>query len=73
MRFGTLSGLLIHANVADKGESEIRALVADVVDTSAIEGEKLDAEAVRGSIVRRLSLAGSGGRRADDRTEGRLI
>ena len=70
VRFGTLSGLLMHANVADRGESEIRALVADVVDTSAIEGEKLDPEAVRGSIVRRLSLADGGVRRADDHTEG---
>jgi Fic family protein len=69
-RFGELSGALAQATAVDRRETEVRALVADAVDTSAIEGERLDPEAVRGSIVRRLSLPGTGVRRPDDRTEG---
>jgi Fic family protein len=69
-RFGQLAGNIDGASKRDKEESEVRALVADAVDTSAIEGEKLDREVVRNSIVRRLSLPGAGVRRADDRTEG---
>lgn len=69
-RFGQLSGIIDGASKRDRDESEVRALVADAVDTSAIEGEKLDRDIVRDSIVRRLSLPGGGVRRADDRTEG---
>src|SRR5579872_1199430 len=69
-RFGQLAGIIDGASKRDRDESEVRALVADAVDTSAIEGEKLDRDAVRDSIVRRLSLSGTGVRRADDRTEG---
>ncbi|HTV91641.1 MAG TPA: DUF4172 domain-containing protein [Verrucomicrobiae bacterium] len=69
-RFGQLAGIIDGASKRDRDETEVRALVADAVDTSAIEGEKLDRDVVRDSIVRRLSLAGGGVRRADDRTEG---
>jgi Fic family protein len=69
-RFGQLAGMLGTATPADRSESEIRALVDDAVTTSAIEGEKLDPDVVRASIVRRLSLPGAGVRRGDDRTEG---
>ena len=69
-RFGQLAGIIDGATKRDREESAVRALVADAVDTSAIEGEKLDQNTVRDSIVRRLSLPGSGLRRADDRTEG---
>ncbi len=68
--YGRLTGLLANASADNKREAEIQALVADAVDTSAIEGEKLDPATVRDSIVRRLSLPGAGIRRADDRTEG---
>ena len=69
-RFGQLSGIIDGASKRDRDESEVRALVADAVDTSAIEGEKLDRDVVRDSIVRRLSLPGGGVRHADERTEG---
>jgi Fic family protein len=69
-RFGQLAGIIDGASKRDREESEVRALVADAVDTSAIEGEKLDRNTVRDSIVRRLSLTGGGVRRADDRAEG---
>lgn len=69
-RFGQLAGIIDGASKRDRDETEVRTLVADAVDTSAIEGEKLDRDVVRDSIVRRLSLPGGGVRRADDRTEG---
>ena len=69
-RFGQLAGIIDGASKRDREESEVRALVADAVDTSAIEGEKLDRNAVRDSIIRRLSLTDTGVRCADDRTEG---
>lgn len=68
--FGALKGLLEQASALDRQEAEVRSLVDDAVDTSAIEGERIDRDAARGSIVRRLSLPGGGVRRADDRTEG---
>jgi Fic family protein len=55
---------------AGRLESEVRAFVDDAVTTTAIEGETLDPNAVRASIVRRLSLPGSSAKRSDDRTEG---
>ncbi|HEY5340330.1 MAG TPA: DUF4172 domain-containing protein, partial [Candidatus Aquilonibacter sp.] len=69
-RFGQLAGIIDGASKRDRDETAVRALVTDAVDTSAIEGEKLDRDVVRDSIVRRLSLPGGGVRRADDRTEG---
>jgi Fic family protein len=68
--YGRLAGVIEGASARDRHESEVRALVADAIDTSAIEGEHLDHDAVRASIVRRLSLAGTGVRRSDDRSEG---
>jgi hypothetical protein len=37
-----------------RAEASLTTLTADVVKSSAIEGEQLDAEAVRSSIARRL-------------------
>jgi Fic family protein len=39
-----------------RSEASLTTLTADVVKSSAIEGEELDAEAVRSSIARRLGL-----------------
>ena len=37
-------------------EAVLRTLTADVVESSEIEGQKLDAERVRSSIARRLEM-----------------
>ncbi|MEY4483469.1 MAG: hypothetical protein RL693_921, partial [Verrucomicrobiota bacterium] len=43
-----------------RSEASLRTLTADVVQSSAIEGEILDAEQVRSSIARRLGLDAGG-------------
>ena len=48
-------------------EAVLRTLTEDVVKSSEIEGEKLDAEAVRSSIARRLGMDAGGLKKAADR------
>ena len=43
-----------------RSEAQLSTLTADVVKSSAIEGEKLDAEEVRSSLARRLGLEYAG-------------
>lgn len=53
-----------------QAEAAVEVLTSDVVRSSAIEGERLDAEAVRSSIARRLGIPGAGSRRASRDVEG---
>jgi Fic family protein len=51
-------------------QSELEATADDVIKTSAIEGELLDAASVRSSIARRLGLPDAGLAPADRKVEG---
>lgn len=51
-------------------EAVLRTLTADVLKSSEIEGEKLDAEQVRSSIARRLGMDIGGLKAADRNVEG---
>lgn len=51
-------------------QAVLRTLTEDVVKTSEIEGETLDAEQVRSSIARRLGLDTAGLRQPDREVEG---
>jgi Fic family protein len=62
-RIGVLAG-------PDRDRAALAALLADVVQSSAIEGEKLDLDAVRSSLARRLGVEDSGRARADRNVEG---
>ena len=51
-------------------EAQAAVLVAEVLQTSAIEGENLDPESVRSSVARRLGLPAAGLSRPDRYTDG---
>lgn len=51
-------------------EAQAEALAAEVLETSAIEGKKLDPDSVRSSVGRRLGLPDAGLPRKDRYTEG---
>jgi Fic family protein len=53
---GLLMGRLADVGWALQAEASLAALTADVVKTSAIEGELLNVESVRSSIARRLGV-----------------
>lgn len=53
---GRLHGRLTHADDATQERAGLEALTTDVVQSSAIEGELLDAASVRSSIARRLGV-----------------
>ena len=55
-RQGRLLGQMEALGFKLKEEAVLQTLTADVVKSSDIEGEKLDPEAVRSSIARRLGL-----------------
>jgi Fic family protein len=55
-RQGRLLGHMEALGFQVRQEAELRTLTADVLKSSEIEGEKLDAEQVRSSIARRLGL-----------------
>jgi Fic family protein len=55
-RQGRLLGRMEGLGFQLRAEASLTTLTADVVKSSAIEGEELDAEAVRSSIARRLGL-----------------
>jgi Fic family protein len=65
----TFLGALSHTPEEVRLASTVDNLTATAIETSAIEGESLDARAVRSSVARRLG-ADVGAVRADDRTEG---
>jgi len=53
---GLLMGRLADVGMALRDEASLCALTEDVIKTSEIEGEQLNAESVRSSIARRLGL-----------------
>lgn len=53
---GMLLGRLADVGMALRDQANLAALTDDVVKTSAIEGEELNAESVRSSIARRLGV-----------------
>jgi len=53
---GMLAGRLADVGLALRDEASLAALTDDVVKTSAIEGENLNAASVRSSIARRLGV-----------------
>ena len=59
-RQGRLLGRMEGLGFSLRKEAELRTLTLDVVKSSEIEGEKLDAEQVRSSIARRLGLDRAG-------------
>ncbi len=59
-RQGRLLGRMEGLGFRLRSEAQLSTLTADVVKSSAIEGEKLDAEEVRSSIARRLGLEYAG-------------
>lgn len=53
---GLLLGRLTDVGMALRDQASLAALTEDVIKTSEIEGERLDAESVRSSIARRLGV-----------------
>jgi Fic family protein len=66
---GSLRELLSFSNQRQREEAMVEAAASSALQTSAIEGEALDWEAVRSSVARRLGVEHGGGPQ-DDRTEG---
>ena len=54
--FGHLMGRMRDQGMRSQDQATLEALTADVLKTSEIEGEHLDAETVRSSIARRLGV-----------------
>lgn len=59
-RQGRLQGRMEGLGFPLRHEANLRSLTSEVVKSSAIEGEKLDAEEVRSSIARRLGIETAG-------------
>jgi Fic family protein len=59
-RQGRLLGQMEGLGFKFRGEASLSTLTSDVVGSSAIEGEKLDAEEVRSSIARQLGIEHAG-------------
>lgn len=60
LRQGKLLGRMEALGLSFRDEANLRVLTADVVKSSAIEGEVLDPGAVRSSIARRLGMDAGG-------------
>lgn len=69
-RQGRLLGRMEGLGFRLRSEAKLSTLTADVVKSSAIEGEKLDVEQVRSSIARRLGLEYAGAAVASRDVEG---
>lgn len=67
---GRLLGRMQSLGFELRSEASLVVLTSEVVTSSAIEGEALDAQAVRSSIARRLGLQVAGLRRADRAVDG---
>ena len=53
---GHLVGRMAESGMAQRDEASVRTFTADVLKTSEIEGERLNADAVRSSVARRLGV-----------------
>jgi len=69
-RQGRLLGQMEALGFGLRQDAILRTLTEDVVKSSEIEGEKLDREAVRSSIARRLGMEAGGLKAADRNVEG---
>src|SRR5579864_4465044 len=69
-RQGRLLGQMQTLGFRLREEADLKALTEEVVKSSEIEGEKLDPDAVRSSIARRLGMDVGGLRPADRNVEG---
>src|SRR5215213_9844689 len=69
-RQGRLLGRMEALGFPLQQEAVLQTLTEDVVKTSEIEGEKLDADQVRSSIARRLGIEVGGVALADRQVEG---
>jgi Fic family protein len=69
-RQGRLTGHMEALGFDLQQEAILQTLTADVVKSSEVEGEKLDAEQVRSSVARRLGIDIGGLKPADRRVEG---
>src|SRR5207237_6813683 len=69
-RQGRLTGHMEALGFNLRQEAVLQTLTADVLKSSEIEGEKLDAEQVRSSIARRLGMDIGGLKPADRHVEG---
>ena len=69
-RQGRLLGQMEALGFGLRQDAVLRTLTEDVVKSSEIEGEKLDREAVRSSIARRLGMEAGGLKAADRNVEG---
>src|SRR5437867_9121230 len=67
---GRLFGHMEALGFSLQQEAVLQTLTADVLKTSEIEGERLDAEQVRSSIARRLGMDIAGLKPADRNVEG---
>jgi Fic family protein len=67
---GLLLGRMRQLGFALQAESAVEVLTSDVVQSSAIEGERLDQADVRSSIARHLGLPDGAARRANRDVEG---
>lgn len=67
---GRLHGRVAALRGSDRDRAALSALMADVLESSAIEGERLDVEAVRSSLARRLGVDVGGAARPDRHVEG---
>ncbi|MDY7562816.1 Fic family protein [Pseudomonas sp. 10B1] len=65
---GQLLGMIGAAGADASAQTELDALLQNIITSSAIEGEQLNAGSVRSSLARRLGLAGD--RRVSQRSEG---
>jgi len=67
---GQLLGRVASLGMKHSLEAQAEVLAAEVLETSAIEGKKLDPDSVRSSVARRLGLPDAGLLRNDRYTEG---
>lgn len=67
---GRLHGRVAVLRGGDRDRAALAALMADVLKSSAIEGDMLDVDAVRSSLARRLGVDDGGTARVDRHVEG---
>ena len=67
---GRLHGRLAALESGERDRAALAALMGDVLETSAIEGERLDVDAVRSSLARRLGVDVGGAAKVDRQVEG---
>lgn len=70
LRQGRLIGRMEGLGLALRKQATLEALTTDVVQSSEIEGEKLDADQVRSSVARRLGIEIGALRPTDQNVEG---